>query len=103
MIPRTQYRYGQPSGNHCPFFLSQNWHGLNRTLGEQAFALLGLGLGIILSVLTGLLLMKLITMAGLKALFPWPHFIALGLAVWAGYKFYFWFIDYEFKRPKNQN
>jgi len=42
-------------------------------------------------------------MAGLKALFPWPHFIALGLAVWAGYKFYFWFIDYEFKRPKNQN
>lgn len=91
---------GKPISNCCPFCLSESWHGIvmpSSSLSEKLFILLGFGLGIIASLLAGLFLIKLIDIAGLTVFFPWFHILAIGLAVWMGYSFYFWFIDYDFK------
>lgn len=73
----------------------------NRTIGEKLFALLALVLGVIASLLVGAVLVKLLNMAGLSNTYAWSRLIALGLAVLAGYRFYFWFLEWIFKVKKS--
>lgn len=47
MVPRTTYSRGllgySPTSSHCPFCLSDNWHGGNPSLHERIFWLMGFG------------------------------------------------------------
>lgn len=97
MVPRSTYSRGfwsySPSSNHCPFCLSENWHGGKPRLEARMFALAGLALGILACVFVGALLFKVQWWLGIEG--QWP-LLALGtcaVSVSAGYRFYYWFVD----------
>ena len=47
-----------PSSNHCPFCLSDNWHGQSAGFGARLFPLVGLAYGGLTSALVAALLFK---------------------------------------------
>lgn len=99
MVPRTRYSrsfFGYaPSGNHCPFCLSENWDGSAPSLGMRLFGLLGLGLGILLAILVGAAVFKLQALMGLEGQYPLLSLLTLAVSVYLGYRFYFWFLAWD--------
>lgn len=100
MIPRTTYSRGiwgnyYPRTNHCPFCLSNNWHGGSPTLGMRLFWALGVGLGILASVLVGALLFKLQYLAGVEGSSLWLTLMTYTISVAAGYRYYSWFTAWK--------
>lgn len=99
MVLRTRYSRNllgyAPSGNHCPFCLSENWDGSAPSLGMRLFGSLGLGLGILLAILVGATLFKLQTWMGLDDQYPLLSLLTLAVAVYSGYRFYFWFVAWN--------
>lgn len=99
MVPRTTYSRGlwtyTPTSNHCPFCLSENWHGNNPTIGMRMFWLIGLGLGVLACIMVGALLFKLQWLAGIEGVYPWLSLLTCAIAAYAGYRFYAWFVAWE--------
>lgn len=99
MVPRTTYSRGllgySPTSSHCPFCLSDNWHGGNPSLHERIFWLMGFGLGVLACVMVGALLFKLQWLAGIEGVYPWLTLLTNAVAIWAGYRFYAWFLAEE--------
>ena len=97
MVPRASYSRGfwgySPSSNHCPFCLSENWHGGNPGLGARLFALVGLALGVLACVLVGALLFKVQWWLGVEGQWPLLTLGTCAVSVSAGYHFYNWFVD----------
>lgn len=97
MVPRATYSRGfwgySPSSNHCPFCLSENWHGGNPGLGARLFALVGLALGVLACVLVGALLFKVQWWLRVEGQWPLLTLGTCAVSVSAGYQFYNWFID----------
>lgn len=100
IVPRTQYRYGRAISNHCPFCLSENWDGMMPSWAERLFNLLGVALGVVASILSGAILFETLLWSGVLGLYTWLIFPAIGLAVFAGYRFYSWFIDWDCKAKR---
>jgi len=97
MVPRATYSRGfwgySPLSNHCPFCLSENWHGGSPGLGARFFALLGLALGVLACVLVGALLFKVQWWLGVEGQHPLLSLVTCVFSVFAGYRFYNWFVD----------
>ena len=98
MVPRATYSRGfwgySPSSNHCPFCLSENWHGGNPGLGTRLFALIGLALGVLACVLMGAFLFKVQWWLGVEGQWPLLSLTTCAVSVIAGYRFYNWFVDF---------
>lgn len=99
MVPRTTYSRGlwgyAPSTNHCPFCLSENWHGAAPTLSMRLFWLLGMALGTLACVLVGAFLFKLQWWAGIEDKYPLLSLLTCAAAVYAGRRFYQWFVAWD--------
>lgn len=97
MVPRATYSRGfwghSPSSNHCPFCLSENWHGGNPGLGARLFALVGLALGVLACVLVGALLFKVQWWLGIEVQWPLLSLGTCAVSVVVGYRFYNWFVE----------
>lgn len=96
MVPRATYSRGfwgySPSSNHCPFCLSENWHGGKPGLGARLFALVGLALGVLACVLIGAFLFKVQWWLGVEGQWPLLSLVTCAVSVLAGYRFYNWFV-----------
>lgn len=71
MVPRTTYARSiwgtpYPCSNHCPFCLSSNWDGTEPSFGMKLFWLLGVGLGVLATILTGAYLFKMQYLVDIK-------------------------------------
>lgn len=97
MVPRTTYRRRligyAPATNHCPFCLSENWHGNAPTLGDRLLYLAGLGLGGLTYVLVHAFLFKIQWWLGIEDKYPLLSLATVGVAIYAGQRFYRWFVD----------
>lgn len=97
MVPRATYSRGfwgySPSSNHCPFCLSENWHGGNPGLGARLFALVGLALGVLACVLVGAILFKVQWWLGVEGQWPLLSLGTCAVSVVVGYRFYNWFVE----------
>ncbi len=97
MVPRATYSSGfwgcSPSSNHCPFCLSENWHGGEPGLGLRLFALVGLVLGVLACVLLGAFLFKVHWWLGVEGQWSLITLLTCGVSILAGYRFYNWFLD----------
>jgi ABC-type antimicrobial peptide transport system permease subunit len=61
----------------------------------RLFGLLGLGLGVLLAILVGATLFKLQAWMGLDDQYPLLSLLTLAVAVYSGYRFYFWFVAWN--------
>jgi len=95
MVPRTRYWRGRPAGNHCPFCLSENWHGMSPGLGLRLFWLLGWGLAVVFAILIGGVLFTFQEWGGIRDRYPLISFLTLVVAMVSGYKFYNWFTAWD--------
>jgi len=82
-----------PSSNHCPFCLSEDWHGGNPGLGDRLIALVGLALGVLVCGLLGALLFKVQWWLCVEGQWPLLTLGTCAVSVSAGYHFYNWFVD----------
>ena len=99
MVPRARYSRRllgyAPSGNHCPFCLSENWDGSAPSLGMRLFRLLGIGLGILAFNVTADILFWLQRRVGISGEIEWLIVLIYVAAGYAGYRFYAWFVAWD--------
>jgi hypothetical protein len=97
MVPRATYSRAfwgySPLSNHCPFCLSENWHGQNRGIVDRMAPLVGLVFAALAGVLIGAALFKLQSWFGVEGEWPLLTYATYSFSAVAGYRLRQWFMN----------